>query len=480
MSHPCPPRHDASVRSVAFKDASLSAADKAPHLPAVPLGPIRSGVGPRADDDVGSAAASSPENADGGGGRGLEGGSDDIAETDASRQRALDATLGLDADDDEALGLLLRADAVWASPLTRALQTALVALHGHPALDRGVALHASAREIKGVAGLDCVGLEVGADAIKDRARRKLAQSLVAGADDDAGVTSPVAKEASVLSAAGHAAALVTAPQLLPRDCATEWWTKTDSYEHKDAVALRYGEFLREVQYASLEGDARAPLVVGHSLFIRGLFERFLSEDLTTKHPDLAHALKTRKLANCGLVYAEFVFDDARDAPPVVADARLLFRSRLEPPKKQANNAPDDPEQPGPKRPDADGKLKAKAAAIAEKTAAKTKLFANKAKEQALKLRGTFKKPRSPPPPTATATAVADAAPPPVVQPPPPPPPPAFQTPVRAPAAIAAAADDDDDDDELAYRGPLPDDAVSGTNPLARGSPEGKDPPDLLY
>ena len=49
---------------------------------------------------------------------------------------------------------------VFSSPLTRALQTALLALEGHQALKaRGITCLRSAREVKGVGGLDCLGTE---------------------------------------------------------------------------------------------------------------------------------------------------------------------------------------------------------------------------------------------------------------------------------------------------------------------------------
>ncbi|KAH8065089.1 phosphoglycerate mutase [Aureococcus anophagefferens] len=362
----------ASLGGVAFRDAELSVA--ADEMPPVPLGPVRSGVGAREPEDDGRARS--------------------------------DASLGLDADDDEALGLLLRADGVWSSPLTRAVQTALVGLHGHPALDV-LELHATAREIKGMGGLDCVGLEVGAANIGERVERKLAAALVAGADDEAGVTSPVAKEAAVLGAASHAAAAVCAPKLVSRDCDAQWWVGGSDYETGPEVALRYGEFCRELQYESLCGGRRKPVIVGHSMFIRGLFERFLSDNVREKQPAAAAALATRKLRNCGLAYVEFVFDDAHDAPPVIADVRLLFGSRLEAPKKDAEPRRKDNDES--KRTVADAK--AKAAKLAEQTKAKTKLFASKARASALKLKASLGKKAgdSSPPPRSPVDAEPAAA-----------------------------------------------------------------------
>ena len=180
------------------------------------------------------------------------------------------------------------------------------------------------------------------------------------------------------------------------------WVGGSDYETGPEVALRYGEFCRELQYESLCGGRRKPIVVGHSMFIRGLFERFLSDNVREKQPAAAAALSTRKLRNCGLAYVEFVFDDAHDAPPVIADVRLLFGSRLEAPKKDAEPRRKDNDES--KRTVADAK--AKAAKLAEQTKAKTKLFASKARASALKLKASLGKKAgdsSPPPPEPPST-----------------------------------------------------------------------------
>jgi hypothetical protein len=49
----------------------------------------------------------------------------------------------------------LHATQVFCSPLTRAIQSALVGLHGHPMLnDKGITLYSIIREIKSAGGLD--------------------------------------------------------------------------------------------------------------------------------------------------------------------------------------------------------------------------------------------------------------------------------------------------------------------------------------
>ena len=214
----------------------------------------------------------------------------------------------LELDDSGYLGdksdatCLDKVDAVWASPLTRALQTALIGFHGFPPL-RSLALHASCREVKNVGGFDSVGLETGSYNILQRCERKLAEAV------------------------GHeeaAAQICNGLACDARDAAGEWWLPSERREGKRAVDRRAAEFLREVQYETLEGHCVAPLVVSHSHFIRGLFKRYRdAADVATK------PFSVKKLANCGVVAVDVVFDDATGGAPSMRNPRLLFGSALE-------------------------------------------------------------------------------------------------------------------------------------------------------
>ena len=68
------------------------------------------------------------------------------------------------------------AAAVFASPLTRATQTCVLSLQGHPALKRGLTLLAAARETKNFGGQDTVGDQVGG-AIVETAHEQAASRL---------------------------------------------------------------------------------------------------------------------------------------------------------------------------------------------------------------------------------------------------------------------------------------------------------------
>jgi broad specificity phosphatase PhoE len=204
-------------------------------------------------------------------------------------------------DKDDA-NCLERVDVVWASPLTRALQTALIGFHGFPPL-RSLALHASCREVKNVGGFDSVGLATGSYNILQRCEKKLAEA-VGQPDAAAQICNGLACDA--------------------RDAAGEWWLPSERREGKRALDRRAAEFLREVQYETLEGHCQAPLVVSHSHFIRGLFKRYRdAADVATK------PFSVKKLANCGVVAVDIVFDDATGGAPSMRNPRLLFGSALE-------------------------------------------------------------------------------------------------------------------------------------------------------
>ena len=64
--------------------------------------------------------------------------------------------------------------------------------------------------------------------------------------------------------------------------------------------------------------------MSHSHFIRGLFKRYRdAADVTTK------PFSVKKLANCGVVAVDVVFDDATGGAPSMRNPRLLFGSALE-------------------------------------------------------------------------------------------------------------------------------------------------------
>jgi broad specificity phosphatase PhoE len=181
---------------------------------------------------------------------------------------------------------------VYASPLTRAAQTALLSLRDVPALARGgLTLVPEARELGAgpVYGRDCLGEAVGGAGIRDR----LLAATAAGADRDA------------------FAALVDATPLDASRCGGKWWS---SFEPHALARPRVAALLSELA----AGDGPAVLVC-HSLLLRAIFRDHGADDATR---DLADGF----VPNCGVASVEVRRYD--DGAVDVAGARLDFGGRV--------------------------------------------------------------------------------------------------------------------------------------------------------
>lgn len=183
---------------------------------------------------------------------------------------------------------------VYASPLTRAAQTALLSLRDVPALARGgLTLVPEARELGAgpVYGRDCLGEAVGGAGIRDRLLA--AAATAAGADRDA------------------FAALVDATPLDASRCGGKWWS---SFEPHALARPRVAALLSELA----AGDGPAVLVC-HSLLLRAIFRDHGADDATR---DLADGF----VPNCGVASVEVRRYD--DGAVDVAGARLDFGGRV--------------------------------------------------------------------------------------------------------------------------------------------------------
>eukprot|EP00656_Telonema_subtile_P004997 TRINITY_DN12277_c0_g1_i3.p1 TRINITY_DN12277_c0_g1~~TRINITY_DN12277_c0_g1_i3.p1 ORF type:complete len:255 (-),score=63.43 TRINITY_DN12277_c0_g1_i3:66-830(-) len=173
----------------------------------------------------------------------------------------------------------LNADCVVSSPLTRAVQTALIALKDLPVAARdGIVLSRNVREIKGIGGLDSVGHAVGVD-IARRGEECMAELM--GKED--------AKKHMVV--------------VDPGDTTSEWWTGVDDRDTQQSLNDRYYELMYSLRY----GGARAPIIVGHSLFFKEFFRRFTGAGFRKSCPELAQMLVNNKIQNAGCVAVELEF-----------------------------------------------------------------------------------------------------------------------------------------------------------------------------
>jgi broad specificity phosphatase PhoE len=211
----------------------------------------------------------------------------------------------------------LASDFLATSPLTRALQTALLALQGHPAADRqGIMLLRNAREVKGVGSLDSIGRAVGPECLV-RAQRSLLEELPESLFGDSVATACAASKISY------------------NDAVSEWWTAADDVDNEADVSERVSDLLCSLQYSSLlaapssscsTSSSNAAILVGHSLLFRELYRRCEQHStaaglFAAEQPEMAQRLREGKLSNAGVLGLRLEFSRGRAR---IRDARLLF------------------------------------------------------------------------------------------------------------------------------------------------------------
>jgi broad specificity phosphatase PhoE len=207
----------------------------------------------------------------------------------------------------------LAAERVISSPLTRALETALLTCRDHPALDpaRGgqdLMLFRNLREKKnGKMSLDTVGKATGPE-IEVRVRKELMQTQ-GGALDAAMVD------------------VVLTPQIDTNDCDSMWWTSASHGDSQSSLKMRFNELWGTLKYIK-ESSA---VLVGHSLFFREMQRGFLGGAFKRAEPALAKELHDKKLDNAACLYVKVRFPGCaagKPTAPEIVNARLLFGSRF--------------------------------------------------------------------------------------------------------------------------------------------------------
>lgn len=219
----------------------------------------------------------------------------------------------------------LTADAAYASPLTRATQTALFALQGHPMFNSNsntkLRLMSTIREIRNVGGLDTIG-----DAEGEQIMRRVEEEMLAELTKGQVTTIEEADSKLVESKDDALCAIITDIKRVINqtpvdigDAYDKWWTS--SFDSKANVEERVQDMLNFVRYS----DAVTPIFVGHSLFFKFLY----SNRIASKFPHKLYAavMKKHRLNNGALMYIEVDFEPSS---PVVVDACLLAGSSFHP------------------------------------------------------------------------------------------------------------------------------------------------------
>lgn len=197
----------------------------------------------------------------------------------------------------------LQAHGLLCSPMTRALQTAVLALEGHPAADRGkMELLPSLRELKSRGGLDSVGKATGNGVLK-RCEEKLIEVV--------GETK--AKTALHKWAVDY------------DRVSSEWWTPADDADGDTEATERVTDILNAARFLV---SSQSVIAVGHSGIFNSMCRKAVSNALleSEESPVNGQMLVNGKLSNASVLGLDVAFSSTGAAS--IVDARLLFNSSL--------------------------------------------------------------------------------------------------------------------------------------------------------
>eukprot|EP00929_Paragymnodinium_shiwhaense_P116702 TRINITY_DN8652_c0_g1_i1.p1 TRINITY_DN8652_c0_g1~~TRINITY_DN8652_c0_g1_i1.p1 ORF type:complete len:539 (-),score=117.40 TRINITY_DN8652_c0_g1_i1:97-1713(-) len=267
----------------------------------------------------------------------------------AREKRTLDEARGWKRTFDDAPASLYEkfysADAILASPLTRATQTALVTMQFHPkAMSLGVRLRSELREIKNLAGRDTIGQFQGAD-IPPHVHKELSslyEEAQPNGDHDAnaleaafmGLTQKQQKKRTsvpvrpsmrnrIQAATPELTAAFERVARIPLDTNNtndEWWSEVK--EDTDLATERVAEFLVQMKLNPAENI----IAVGHSEFIRHVCRHFLSASCIKDFPLESRALAQHRITNCGVLAVKVDFE--QPVKQCITEIRLMFDTEL--------------------------------------------------------------------------------------------------------------------------------------------------------
>lgn len=208
-----------------------------------------------------------------------------------------------DPEDRSDLEMFLAAGTVYASPLTRATQTALLTCEDHPVVQgRGIVLLSNLREVKNFGSFDTVGQHSGG-AIEVHVRNKLIEAM------------------------GETRAQKAMATLHSYDAQGEWWTPLEAKETKEDVDARFSELFSQLRYGTRDDKI---ILVGHSHFFRHLVRHYISPEYKEREPEWTQQLYHSKLDNGAGMRLTLQWDHSEDpmCGPKVSQARLIFGSKL--------------------------------------------------------------------------------------------------------------------------------------------------------
>jgi len=173
---------------------------------------------------------------------------------------------------DSTLQRFLAAETILSSPLTRALQTCLLSLQGHPTFsEKGIKLCRDLREVKSLGGFDAKGKYYGTK-IMHRTEQKLkkkVKEMTAGAD------------AADIKQHIHMIENICRKTTIDyNDANSQWWVLKET---KADVERRVEDFVSFLRYS----PESTFICVGHSMFLKALFSICLCPKWCTLNPEFS-------------------------------------------------------------------------------------------------------------------------------------------------------------------------------------------------
>lgn len=210
---------------------------------------------------------------------------------------------------------------IMCSPLTRCVQTALLSLHSHETLQKnGMTLQRNLREVKSTLGsLDTLGVEIGAENIKNRARNCLLK-VCRKTDKEAKKRGSCEKDngASPLTGA-EISARVDQVKVHDNDVVSKWWTPKNTYDNEKSLRVRMDALMGTLRY--LPSDAA--ILVGHSLLFRAIMKSFLSDNYRAEELT-REELSSRKIGNAAVVALDVTFPEFPEESNSFEISRVTF------------------------------------------------------------------------------------------------------------------------------------------------------------
>jgi len=206
---------------------------------------------------------------------------------------------------------IFKPDVIYVSPLTRAVQTAVISLQEvfrQPKNRKEVVLMASAREKQNFGGLDTKSTSTG----KDIVQRSLKELRSIYKEDE--------RALNVL-------AIYKQLRFDAQEVSSQWW-HGDAKESAGQLEIRLNEFMSQLLYT----PHQVLVVVGHSHFFREIFRRYLSMEFRCQNPEFVSALQRGKLMNCGVAMLQLDPDCNQTGP--ITSVKLVFNTELLPPKSR--------------------------------------------------------------------------------------------------------------------------------------------------